>query len=47
MRTTDFDMQLEKATSPAKAAKIVEETIHTIYPHYYPVRRGTVFSGSA
>lgn len=36
MRTTDFDMQLEKATSPAKAAKIVEETIHTIYPHYYP-----------
>lgn len=33
---SDFDMRLERAYCPAKAAEIVETTIKAVYPHYYP-----------
>lgn len=36
MKEIDFDMQLERAECPAKAAEIVEKTIKAVYPHYYP-----------
>lgn len=32
----NFDMQLRLIDCPAKVVKIVEKTIKTIYPHYYP-----------
>ncbi|MCI8292052.1 MAG: GNAT family N-acetyltransferase [Hespellia sp.] len=36
MHKIDIEMQLKRADCPTKVAKIVERTIKTIYPHYYP-----------
>lgn len=36
MQETNFNMQLRRAECPVKVAEIVEKTIKTIYPHYYP-----------
>ncbi len=33
---TDLDMELRMADDPAVVSEIVERTIKTIYPHYYP-----------
>ncbi len=33
---TDSDMELRVADDPAVVSGIVERTIKTIYPHYYP-----------
>lgn len=33
---TGSDMELRMADDPAVVSKIVERTIKTIYPHYYP-----------
>lgn len=36
MRNVDFRMELKRAECPVKVAEIVEKTIRTVYPHYYP-----------
>lgn len=36
MRDADFSMKLKRAECPVKVAEIVDKTIRTIYPHYYP-----------
>ena len=36
MQDKDFGMRLKRAECPVKVAGIVEKTIRTVYPHYYP-----------